>query len=355
MDLKQHVSDTEIRDYLKGELRSPIAGEVGLHLSYCPTCQELRDTVLIDEMFGDAGEQQGGHIEDEVFEDFWRGTLIAPDRLEEISRHCLTCRKCRQRRHDLWLKVQEESAAQATARLALALGIAALARRRRLRRLALGIATLVGVCVISTLALRWRNTNEPPPVQSLAQPDAGVQSSTSSVASATPAPTVAPTQKPEKHNYVANQQPRNQSNRPKLTDVWEQIAQNQAVSLKDGGDGRDFRGADEDYNHNQARLTVFVSRTRWTKINIELPQKSLAGTYLIYVQEPASFDTVAQGQAASPDGKALTVKLDMRTVSAGEYVLCVTRKNSETGAEEYLGHYPILIIDPASRGRRTRK
>src|SRR5207248_4978121 len=93
--------------------------------------------------------------------------------------------------------------------------------------------------------------------------------------------------------------------------LWEQVAQNQEVNLKNTLGGVSFRGEDEEHNRSKARLVVVLSRARLTKLNIALPEKSLSGTYLIYIQEPARLGTVAEGSAYSPDGKELSVDINM--------------------------------------------
>lgn len=358
MDLKQHIPDKVLRDYLKGEAGSQPNREVSLHLSFCPTCQELRDAIVLDEVFG-AAERQGvmhdGHIEDQVFEKFWDDASSNRQQLEEISRHCLICRRCRDRRYELWLKKHrptEQPTLEAVAQLGIAISAIAIARRRRRRRIVLGIA-LPTVCALIFAVIRWENMPQPPRHEvkrheGTPSPSPDITPNPTAVASATPTK-----ESPRPRSVMKPRQvikPPVQAKSP--GNLWEQVAQNQEVNLKNAPGGVSFRGEDEEHNSSKARLIVVLSRARLTKLNIALPEKSQSGTYLISVQEPARLGTVAEGSAYSADGKALSVDINMRTLPAGEYMLCVTWKNEKTGNEEYLGHYPILTVDPVAKWRQ---
>lgn len=360
MDLKKHPARESLREYLTGSIRPEAKAEVSFHLSFCRLCRESLDAVLLDVAYPERerlNASAGGHFLDKDFREFWGGTLQDPRQVEEMSRHCLQCRPCRGRRQRL-LQEAQDSFAAAAVQAVIEVGLVArlvtgLSRRRR--GLAGGLVALLGA---GGAILLLNNMGGVPQVS---EPQSVVHHGG---ASPSPAPTAAPVASatPQVASSKATLPRRSddarQTLRPTLrtqppTKAQGELALLQDLDLKNDPGTLYYRGADEESSRVRGRHEVVLARKGRTRLDIRLPEGSRSGTYVVSVQEPARLSTLAEGKGFSADGARLAVSIDMRRLSPGEYVLCITRRDEKTDDEEYLGHYPMRAIFPrAKAGRR---
>jgi hypothetical protein len=95
-----------------------------------------------------------------------------------------------------------------------------------------------------------------------------------------------------------------------------------------------LRAADDDA---AARGPIRLAPAR-TRLNLRLPEGSVAGSYLVGVVN-SSDELLATARAASRKGTNLSVTLNLRKLSPGKYRLRVTRDG------ETPGFYPVVIED----------
>lgn len=387
MNLKEHLTDESLREYLTDRLRPEPKREADLHLSFCTTCQEARDAALLDLAFSgrDAGLLlRSPHPADQDLLDFWQDAPQDRRRSEEVSRHCLQCRACRDRRHLLWQEARSQAdvppaeplaarellgAARSEAReqaatvrgralieVALVASIIALARRRR--RAVWAIVAFAGVGLMALVfALLKGDSPAPTSLSVVHHRDA--------TPSPSPIPEVRPVI-PEPPQPPPAKEPRPRTSKPAPTapnprpraapagETLEELAQSQQLDLSNDPGVASFRGADEESSRVDNGRAVVIARRGRTRLDISLPEGSRSGNYSVYVQEPARLSTLAEGKGFSADGARLSVNIDMRRLPPGEYSLCVTRRD-EAGAEEYLGHFPIRAVGPSAKATRGRK
>jgi hypothetical protein len=361
MNLKEHQTDKSLREYLTGSLRPESEGELSLHLSFCPTCQESLDAVLLDTAFAGRGRQTssaGGHFVDKDFREFWADAPQDPRRVEEISLHCLQCRPCRDLRQRVRLEAHEPevpSTSRAFIGVALVAGIIALSRRHR--RIAWSLVALLGAGIIAFIAVNKKDIPQPSGSQLAIHYEGAAPSPSPTIEPvvATPSP-VMPSKGTQPHKRIERPAVPELARKLKPSgETQEELARNLDVDLRDDLGTTYFRGADEDANQVKGRHKVVIARRGWTRLNINLPEDGRSGIYSVYVQEPARLATVAEGKGFSADGARLSVSIDMRRLSPGEYVLCVTRRDEKTSSEEYLGHFPIQAVAPGAKAPREGK
>jgi hypothetical protein len=370
MNSLQHVQAKTLREFLRDELQSPDKIAVGLHLSYCPICQEQQEEMLLEEAnyemcgLGDRPFVQATeHIAPQVFVDFWQGAIRDRGRLEELSEHCLLCEECRSRRYDIWsdnrgLIQRRRYAAIVLTLLAGVAERASRARRRVTRNVLLvggGTAivaslalVVVGVVLLKNISFSDALIGAIPPVQiehfwavpnlhnppavvvpETAAPDRPIQKSTSSKG-------------PTRRRVL-----------PVVTKdvgkLWEEIAQLQRFTLKKPSEEEVVRGADENPKADESPQAIVISRKRDTAIYIQLPEESKNGKYLVSIFEPGHLDPdngLAKDETVSLDGKELAVWLNLKSLVPGNYVLLVERENG-SDARDYIGYFPVLVIDPS--------
>lgn len=362
MNLKEHLTDESLREYLKGSLYPESERAVGLHLSFCTTCREARNAVLLDLSYPSReqrGESAGPHSQDKDFRDFWSGAPQDSRRIEEVARHCLQCRPCRDRRYRVWQELRAEAEVsrwgRGLAEAGLLTVLIALARRRR--RATWVALALVCVCVLSLIPIYMMGRWQAPTSLSVGRNEGAEPGPMPDVQLAVSAtPEVVPKQKSQPHGAVTYRPTVRPTPRIKpVGEAQEQLSRYQGVNLQNDPNIASFRGSDEDSRHTRPRRKVVISRKGQTKLDITLPEDGWKGTYLVYVQEPVRLATLAEGKGFSPDGTRLPISIDMRRLLPGEYVLCITRRDDKTGTEEYLGHFPIQAVASVTKRRPKRK
>jgi hypothetical protein len=387
MNLKQHLTDKSLREYLTGRLGHESEREADLHLSFCMICQEARGAALLDLAFSgrDSGLFPGSpHPSDKDLLDFWGDAPQDRRWSEELSRHCLQCRPCRDRRHLLWQEVRSQANAQpaeplaarekpgaarteareqaATTRgralveVALVAGLVALARRRRQ-----AVGVIVAFAGVGFMAL----------VFTLLKGGSQAPTSLSVVHRRDATPSLSPTREgwpviPEPPQILPAKEPRPRTSKPAppapksrlraapARETPEELAQYQGLDVRNDPATASFRGADEESSRVDKSHSVIIARRGRTRIDISLPEGSLSGNYSVYVQEPARLSTLAEGKGFSADGARLSVSINLRRLPPGEYSLCVTRRD-EAGTEEYLGNFPIQAVGPPAKATPGRK
>jgi hypothetical protein len=358
MRLNEHLNSKSLREYVIGSLRPESESEVSLHLSICRLCQDSLDMVLLDVAFRGRERQSGaavGHFGDEEFRKYWAGPPQDQQRVEEISQHCLHCRPCRDRRHRAWQEMRESAAhtpARAAAAVRLVLAVFAVVRRRRRPAWAV-LAVSAGLCLMALVYSQLRGVNQVSTSLSVRR-QKNVEPATNQILNLPPAvpdPTLAPTPRSDKSTPAAN--PPSRTDHP--VETYEQSAQHQSVDLRNDPGTAYFRGADGEEGQTSGGRKIFISRRGRTRLEVSLPEGGRSGTYRVYLQEPARLSTLAEGSGFSADGARLSISLDARRLAPGGYVLCVTRLDEKTGAEEYLGHYAIRAFVRNAKGRARVK
>jgi hypothetical protein len=112
--------------------------------------------------------------------------------------------------------------------------------------------------------------------------------------------------------------------------------------LRELPEGYGLRGA-EDTQEEDIPFRIIPARERYTRLAIELPDRSKSGFYVVRVQESVGLSTVVGSGGTSTDGIELQVSLDLRNVPPSGYMICITREDNQARDAEYLGHYPVVI------------
>jgi hypothetical protein len=372
MNLQQHVPAKRIREFLHGELSKYERNLVGLHLSYCLSCQKEQDEVLLDEanlelcgMASRSLTEATAHVDPSVFADFWSGRIADPHQLEEISEHCLICDLCRHQRYEIWL--HNRSRVETQRYVTTIMGVLAViaTRARKHRRI---VVPAVAAIALVTTAFIFSITGETFLPNSLSVASRSDEIPPVALNSFPRVPTIrnSPTAviykvsnagKPGELAIVKPTGTTGSTNTPSLRTaavrkpekLWAELARVQRISLSYPVDDEPFRGADSEQNQEKRLLPVVISRTESTGIHIQLPGESKQGKYLISLFEPEQIDTkLADDETVTADGKELAVSLDLTKVVPGEYVLLVERETEGSDEKEFLGYFPVFLIAPAT-------
>lgn len=354
MSFTQHVSSEALEDFLEDELPGRTREAVRLHLSYCPFCQEQRDRLslmrAVDRMWDDyerTDHPAREHVSDEDFKRFWLGELRGAEYLERISGHCIVCRRCQQKRHAVMLCLGVEASRSWQQQVVAGVGLMLWARsRKRSRPLTLAAFLFIGG---AALFLATRDRLFPAVGDSPAAPaQVSTQNATASLitshSSGGGTPAVLPPLTPTSPAAADKTPPAPAliAQSIRRTDPKPTGHQGQRISLRGLSGADEIRG--EGSGKQAIYIRIFPSRAGLTRLRIELPDRSTRGVYVVSVQEPVGLNMLVKGKARSPDGKRLTVSLDLKDVPEGEHLLCLIREGAGLGEEEYLGHYPMLLL-----------
>jgi hypothetical protein len=134
---------------------------------------------------------------------------------------------------------------------------------------------------------------------------------------------------------------------PDISQLWEKIAQNQAVNLQNSPEPK--RGDLEQLKNDEPPLLIVMSKAHHTGIRLELPQDCEKGKYLLSLERLDGKPLPITAEEESRDGAELNVSLDLRGLAAGKYFLLVERKNEDQ--REYIGHFTVRMVDPGSSAK----
>jgi hypothetical protein len=134
---------------------------------------------------------------------------------------------------------------------------------------------------------------------------------------------------------------------PDTSQLWEKIAQNQAVNLQNSPEPK--RGDLEQLKNDEPPLLIVMSKAHHTGIRLELPQDCEKGKYLLSLERLDGKPLPITAEEESRDGAELNVRLDLRGLAAGKYLLLVERQNEDQ--REYIGHFTVRMVDPGSSAR----
>ena len=134
---------------------------------------------------------------------------------------------------------------------------------------------------------------------------------------------------------------------PDTSQLWEKIAQNQAVNLQNSPEPK--RGDLEQLKNDEPPLLIVMSKAHRTGIRLELPQDCEKGKYLLSLERLDGKPLPITAEEESRDGAALNVSLDLRGLAAGKYLLLVERQNEDQ--REYIGHFTVRMVDPGSSAK----
>ena len=343
MSFTQHLSREGLETFLRNEGREQEKAAASLHLSYCPICRELRDQLAlmhtINQMRTDYerfGLLETQHIEETVFRDLWSGELKDKAQLDQISGHCVVCERCHEKRHDAYLTIKGESNRRKRAVVGvsfLALLVAGSTRRR--------IGAVLTVLLVATAGFFFgRKTSSPPTAD---HKNLSSQLQNTKVTGET-----IPEPKAERHRYPQDKVPRTAKLRRKVLKSQPPSAllvSVQKLNLRELTEDYDLRGA-EDTQDEALPFRIIPARNRYTKLDIQLPESSKSGLYFVQIQKAVDLGPIVGNSATSVDGLDLQVSLDLRSVPADGYVICITREDKQDRDAEYLGHYPVVIGKP---------
>ena len=125
--------------------------------------------------------------------------------------------------------------------------------------------------------------------------------------------------------------------------LWERFAQDQQVDLQRAPEPK--RGDPVD---NKLPLLIVMAKAHHTGLRLELPENCEKGKFLVSLEQMDGKKLPIMAEKESFDGSELTVSLDLRQLSAGQYQLLVERKNEER--REYIGHFTVQMVDPTDKG-----
>lgn len=351
MTFKEHLSEETVESFLNNGLPKDRKDAIGLHLSYCPICREQRDEVALKlavqrtrKAYEQSNPPADSHIPGRILRDFWRSKL-SHEEITNLSRHCIVCRDCSQRREDARIALENERAKSREHAFTILALLAALGVALKKHYI---IASAVLLLAFVTTLFLWKR--QPQPVIShfpnktksdevVAVPIDPAQNSSSQVG-LIQEPSVDSSKKSGK---PSGQQARRHNDIP--SDLIAQL---------------DYRQEDvyrsSTSQANKAK-TIVASRSGPTYLGIGLPMNSKKGVYDVSIRDSASVDDeIVSTTGKSPDGVRLFISIKMQNLEADEagsldkYVLRITYRNPETGVSEYIGDYPVRVILQASAG-----
>ena len=161
------------------------------------------------------------------------------------------------------------------------------------------------------------------------------------------APATTPAEITAKNNNTSSPQPSSQTQTPNMSQLWEQIAQNQEVNLQEAPETK--RGDLEQLKNDEPPLFIVMSKAHHTGIRLELPQDCEKGKYLLSLERLNGKPLPITAEEESRDGAELNVSLDLRGLEAGKYLLLVERKNDDQ--REYIGHFTVRMVDPGNSAK----
>ena len=337
MNIKDHLSEETLQLYLSGELSGDIKSGAALHLSYCPICRDLKNDLALkfaaQQMWQDydrSASEDKTHVEENTFRDFWLDRIGDERLLNQIASHCIVCRDCREKREFVRTKIQQE---RVSVRALLLL--AAIARQLTRPRV---IAGIVSAAVLLFVLIKfWPVRQMPQPhVANKDESHAPVPVPTQNLANNSPTP-----EPPAQHPHANKPQTPPHRSTPPHSDVnRELLAQAQKVDLGEAGDFRD-----PENNSVKTNFTINASRSAPTVLRIVLPAHSKRGAYDVSIRDQAFLAELVPAKGKSSDGVNLLASMDLRRLKADNYVLRITRRDSRTGHDEYVGDYNVRIAE----------
>lgn len=354
MSFTQHVSREGLETFLRNEGREQEKAAVSLHLSYCPICRELRDQVAlmhtINKMRTDYerfGLLETQHIEEAVFRDLWSGELKDEAQLEQLSGHCVVCERCHKKRHDAYLTIKGEANRRQRRAVVgvsfLAFLVAARTRRR--------IGAFLTVLIVATAGFFFGRKTSSPPTED--HKELGSQLQNIKVTGEMIAQSKDHAMGLETDRHPQDKVLRTAKIRRKGLESQPRSAllvSVQKLNLRELPEGYDLRGA-ENTQDEGILFRIIPARNQSTKLDIQLPESSKSGLYFVEIQKAVDLDPIVGNSATSVDGIDLQVSLDLRSVPADGYVICITREDKQEREADYLGHYPVVIGKPEDTGK----
>lgn len=328
----EHLPEQTLSLLLKDEFTPEQRSATRLHLSYCFICRCRRDELVLQlsaqrmwEMFPSAHHDEE-HIDDHTLESFWAGELRDEARLTEISRHCIACADCRQRRELVRSKTQREH--EFFLKTVLLAGLRLAWKRRRLLLVALPLGFLTALIVLFAL-------NRPQPHQvDTSVPDRKPPAPNDKVDQAVNiSPKATPT-------------PRRTDERTNRSNL---LAKAQTIDLRSVSDGAESRSPDDVGREPNRGFTIRASSSGPTRFRIELPQNSKRGVYLISIREPAFLQEIVPAKGGSRDGSSLSLSMNLNGLEEKTYILRLERLAGRSSHKEYIGDYEVIVTKQSSK------
>jgi len=331
----EHLSEQTLNLLLKDELTPQQRSATRLHLSYCFICRGRRDELVLklstERMWTTFSSAYEEHIDDHTLESFWSGKLRDEARLTEISRHCIACADCRQRREMARSKSKQQY--DFLLKTVLLAGMGMVWKRRRLVLVALPLAFLTTLLVLFAL-----NKPGPPQVDS----------------PVVERKTAAPDQKQDQPIKTLPKETSTPRTTDERTNGSNLLASAQRIDLRSVPDGAESRSPDDVAREPNLRFPIQVSSSGLTHFLIKLPQHSKKGMYLVSIREPAFLQEIAPAKGYSRDGRSLSLSMNLSRLEEKTYVLRLERLAGRSSHKEYLGDYEVIITKRSSTKTQGR-
>jgi hypothetical protein len=328
----EHLSQQTMSLLLNDELTPSQRSVARLHLSYCFICRSRRDELVLKlsaqrmwETFPSAHRDEQ-HIDDRTFESFWSGELRDEARLTEISRHCIACARCRERRELLSSKTKREH--EFLLRTLLLAGLSVAWKRRRLLLVALPLGLLTTLIVLFAF-----NRPEPP------QGDSSAYDRKPS----------APSDKVDQAVNVSPKETPTPPTKDVRTNRSNLLARAQTIDLRSVSDGAQSRSPDDAGRESNRSFTMSVSGSGPTRFRFELPLNSKKGVYLVSIREPAFLQEIVPAKGRSRDGRSLSVSMNLSHLDEETYILRLERLTGRSSHKEYMGDYEVMVSKRSSK------
>lgn len=358
MNVKEHLSKETLASLLTDGSPNEMSRMAALHLSYCTVCREQKNELALElaarrmwEAYERSDSPTEPHVEDIAFRRFWLGELRDEELVRQISRHCVVCRDCRARRE----LIRAESGKERVRARVWALGALAVMAGWfiwKKRYYVLGVASAaVLIVTLMPLFLLERRAIDKSPNQAAGNMTAAVPSEAARNYNSA---RLSPSPGPSFGNSSEIKAPPPRPTPPRAEPTPVLLARAQIIDLNRAPGGAAARAPDDQETGPQSHFKIIASRTGPTLLRINLLRNSKRGAYRVSIRDPAFLGELVPAEGRSPDGASLSVTIDLRNLTAGEYVLRIERRPPGAG-EEYVGDYTVFVDMPASANDRPAR
>ncbi len=350
MNLKEHLSEETLELFFNHEMVEEKQRAVKLHFSYCLICRQKIDDISLKRAIHhmwDFHEQShlpdSPHIEAAVFARFWKGELRDEKLIQQISHHCVACRDCRQQRESTRVSLQNSQSLRRQILTTLALAAVEIMRKRRRMFVVAATASFFGL-IACFVFWNWQTTSSPP--SNKAWNNDRIAASPSPLLNGDPSQ-ITPIQARSAHSSLKKRKPSRMVAKRQDAAHSDLIGQ---INLTEEEDGFRSSGGEE---AAKSPYCIGVSRIGTTSLLIKLPRRSKKGTYTVSIRDNAYLSELVTAQGTSLRGENLPVSMNLQHLKAGDYVLRITRTNSQTDTIEYIGDYYLRVSERAVMSNPT--
>lgn len=127
----------------------------------------------------------------------------------------------------------------------------------------------------------------------------------------------------------------------------------QEIVLPDSLATTEVRGSDNDSAPTTPPRIIVRFRLKDTPLNIDLPENSKRGTYVVEVQTTGFRERATKRRSNRSDGRNLFISLPLQPVQPGNYILFIAR--TDFSGEHFIREVPITVEDPDPRNQDGTK